>query len=515
VAIWDKALSFFVGEAAGAASADVVKPAFEPTRQNAWARRPYRTLDPKAAAESDVRQFDTEQTFTSYREDGREVQHSTWSKSPVDFEDDAKRDGVGPARYSLLKRLATKVPPYGEVLNLWRRERVDEETVDSVLDFEGIPTGLRPALKELVDERLDPETIANAVQQSFVPNAGLLGPIVDGPPFDIPLEQVDLNTLKEFKAAGINFDRAQVMAYLSGNPPSPQELAQMVLRSQISEQTFIHGLREGRTKTKWAKALLHYLTHPILTPSVLVNRRLRGYDDPATFHRRMANHGFTPEQADDWFEASGRPLAPQQMLDLIARKGPSPDGVGVFTFADFKQGMVESDIKPKYSTPAEALYYKYPPLFQLRRAVESGGMTKERARAIMHIERYEPQDIESLLDSWHVSAGAAATHLQRAQTQLWNQAHRSYITGQLPDADAGAALTAAGVPQAEQAGVLQTWAEEANIRRKQLTAAQVKTAFKKARVNAATGQPWTRDEAISQLVSLGYTPLAANDFLNI
>src|SRR5438093_9147124 len=145
MALWSKVLSFFAGEAAGAASANVVEPAFEPTRQNAWARRPYRVLDPKDAAEAKVKGFDTEQTFTSYREDGTEIQHSTWNASEVKFADDAVREGVGPARWEILRRAVSKVPPYPEVLKLWRRERVDEATVNAVLDWEGIPTGLRPA----------------------------------------------------------------------------------------------------------------------------------------------------------------------------------------------------------------------------------------------------------------------------------------------------------------------------------------------------------------------------------
>jgi hypothetical protein len=329
------------------------------------------------------------------------------------------------------------------------------------------------------------------------------------------LEQVPLDTLREFKAAGLDAERAKVLALLSGNPPAPDQLANMVLRDQISADTFIHGLREGRTKTKWAKALLYYLTHPLLTPGTLVQRRLRGYDNAATFHSRMARYGYTAQQADDWFEASGRPLAPQQMLDLIARKGPSPTG-GVFDFSDFRQGMVESDIKPKYSTPAEALYFKYPPLFQLRRAVESGGMTKARAEAIMHIERYEPQDIQSLLDSWHVAGGTTTDpHVTKAQTQLWTTTHRSYIAGEIDDTTAITHLSEAGVSPDSMQRVVVLWQFERELRRRTLTPAQIKRAFKKAAVHPFTGAPWTRDDALASLIALGYSAELANGYLDI
>ena len=89
------------------------------------------------------------------------------------------------------------------------------------------------------------------------------------------------------------------------------------------------------------------------------------------------------------------------------------------------------------------------------------------------------------------------------------------MTGSLPDADATTGLHAAGLTDAEIPAVLQTWAEEANIRRKGLTSAQLKKAYGTSAVNAATGQPWTRDEAIDALRGQGYTPIAAADYLNI
>jgi hypothetical protein len=51
--------------------------------------------------------------------------------------------------------------------------------------------------------------------------------------------------------------------------------------------------------------------------------------------------------------------------------------------------------------------------------------------------------------------------------------------------------------------------------RRQLTPAQIKKAYLKAARNAATGAPWTRDEAIAALISEGYSIQTANDYLDI
>src|SRR5205085_3587440 len=209
--------------------------------------------------------------------------------------------------------------------------------------------------------------------------------------------------------------------------------------------------------------------YQLLNPSVLVNPRLRGSIKDGDYHNRMALHGYRAEQANDWFLSAGRPLAPQQMLDLIARKGPSPTGSGAFTFKDFRQGMVESDIKPKYSTPAEALYHKYLPPFQLRRAVEGGGMTKERAKEIMLIERYVESDIDAFLASIPTTSTAADPYIGKAETQLWSAQHRSYIAGESDQGTATANLGLLGVPDASLPRILSLWDAEKSLRRKQLT----------------------------------------------
>ena len=76
-------------------------------------------------------------------------------------------------------------------------------------------------------------------------------------------------------------------------------------------------------------------------------------------------------------------------------------------------------------------------------------------------------------------------------------------------------LATIGVPQSQRQDVLNVWKEEREVIRSRLTPAQLKKAWQRAVPNPATGQPWTRDEALAELLDRGWNQQDANTFLNI
>jgi hypothetical protein len=513
--VFDRGLWVVAGIAIAGASEDAIKPILEPAGQNAWARRPWKVLPPNVAAQIRAREALTDELSAGIPLSG------------IDLVDDARRSGVGTARFGVMTELSRTWPSVAQLLDLRRRNLafgtgITRGEFRNALRRQGYREATINQLDDLLVAHLDVADIANAIQQGFVPNDGIL-PAASPPapdwqhaqgPFSIPVEQIGIDPTNEAAYHGLDPAHLKVLAELVGLPPGEEALLDMWRRGIIDGEGYATGLREGHTKTKWTAALSARF-YQLLTPGTLVQRRLRGYDDDATFHDRMRLHGFRAQQADDWFEASGRPLAPQQMLDLIARKGPSPTGAGAFSFKDFRQGMVESDIKPKYSTPAEALYHKYPPLFQLRRAVESGGITKGRAREIMLIERYEVQDIDGLLASWNATGTTADPHVTKAENQLWTTLHRSYVAEESDDAVADQTLTTIGVSDAARPRVVELWKLERELIRKQLTPAQIKKAYAKPVLNPATGANWTVDDARAALIARGYSLADADTFLEL
>jgi hypothetical protein len=103
----------------------------------------------------------------------------------------------------------------------------------------------------------------------------------------------------------------------------------------------------------------------------------------------------------------------------------------------------------------------------------------------------------------------------KAQNQLWTATHKAFLNHELTDAEASAELTAIHADATIIPDIIALWTRERNLHRKTLTAAQIKKAWAEPATNAATGQPWTRDEAIAALVDLGYSVVDAESYLNI
>jgi hypothetical protein len=531
------------GVAIGTATANVVEPALQELANAAKEQYPHYPLEPEDAAAARARE-PVEDI------DGLPL-HG------VDPSHEARYGGMRQARFDVLTELQREHPSVGELLDLRRRRLalggdhgIGQAEFQEWLRRTGYSADIIRALTKLLTHFLAPADIANAVQQGFVPGEDLLPPPETGdPPFEPPTEVVDIDAVGEAGVAGVDRNRLKVLAELSGNPPGLMELLEMWRRNIITERAVERGIREGRLKTKWTPAL-KLLARLLLPPSVLVNLRLRGWIEADEFHTRMQPHGYNAAQADDWFKSSGRPMAPQQAFDAIARGAPGPFG-GTFDFGDFETAIRQSDIRPEWVEPLKKLYYKYPPLFQLRRAVESGGITPARAREIMHIERYEPDDIDGLIQSWvaaggTTSKGLTVSDLANEYEARWltrtqyiaalrelgysadnaaakadaEDARRAraarnrrveligqrYVKHALSRDQAVAELTASEVPARVRDSLMPEWDAMRSITPDALTSAQIKKAFAKAQI--------TRAEAVARLLAKGYEEADANIYLD-
>jgi hypothetical protein len=540
--VFDRGLWMVAGVAIGGAAEDVLRPILEPAAQTAWANRPFKVLDAGTAAM--IRARNAQPGYGGIDLQG------------VDLTDDARRGGLGTARFYLETEAARTWPGVAQLINLRRRRLAfGGEAGISQGDFrdglrrQGFRTEAIDYLTDLLVEHLDVADIANAIQQGFLPNDGIL-PATTPPapgwqhsdgPFAIPVEQIPIDPTNEAAYHGLDPAHLKVLAELVGLPPGEETLLDLWRRGIIDGDGYAAGLREGHTKTKWTAALSARFFQ-LLNPATLVNLRLRGYIEDPEYHDRMRLHGYRAEQANDWFLSAGRPLAPQQMLDLIARKGPGPGG-GVFSFADFRQGMVESDIKPKYAAPAQALYHKYPSLFQLRRAVTDGGMSRQRALDILAIERYEDRDAATLVTSWLAPTATGAKGLtaaeltaeyeglyltddeyvadlvelgysrehalekarvvdakrvKKARDAVVARARSEYVRHRISRAAAQAALVAEGVREPAQDLLLGEWDHERELTADALTAAQIRKAYRSDIID--------RQTALDRLQRVGYDP---------
>jgi hypothetical protein len=357
-------------------------------------------------------------------------------------------------------------------------------------------------------------------------------------------------------ALGWDIDRLKVLANLSGLPPGPEALLAMWNRNLVDEDSVDAGIREGHMKTKWAHAFKRMRWH-VLSAAEYAELWLRGWITKQQAIEGGALTGTTPEQVELLYKNRGRPIAPVQAFNAWAREAPHPVGEGIppragtFDFEDFKAAIQRSNIRTEYVGPLWALRWAYPSLFQLRRAVQDGGLTSARALEILKIQRYEKDDREALVRSWTLGTGttskgltaadlaaeyegrfltraqyisglqqlgytadqaaekADATDAKRARAErntLISTTRARYVAHRISRATAVDVLTRGDVPARVRAAILPTWDLEREITADALTPAQIKKAYQRV--------VFSRDQAIARLEFKGYDAEDAGIYLD-
>jgi hypothetical protein len=492
--------------ALGTAVGPVLRPAVQELTNAAWLAHPARPIDPVLAAQA-VAQGQIERV---------------WAETEVRY------SGIDGERFDRLVAAFDTGPGVATAFQLWRRGIIDEAGFRRAVKREGIEPEWINDLVEIRNVLLSPAELAMMRQQGFIDRA---------------------RQVEESARQGITEERADLLFEVSGLPPGIETALSMLRRSIITEGEFAQIVREGHTKTKYTDELLA-LRHPVLSATQAATLRLKGWISAETSYELGALTGYTSEQMDRIFLAMGRPAAPVQMFNGWARGIDGPDGRPMDK-AQFMKGIRESDIRPEWGEMLWGIRHSYPSLFQLRRAVQDGGISRARALTILHYERYEDQDATALVDSWMTGTGTTAKGL--TVTDLANEYEARWLTrteyiaqlrqlGYSADnaaakADAEdarrarlarnrrveligqryqhhslsrdqtvASLNAAEVPARVRDSLLLEWDAMREITPDALTSAQIKKAFAKAQI--------TRVEAVARLLAKGYEEPDANIYLD-
>lgn len=459
-AVWGRLIGIFGGIAVGGAAREAIDPILEPAKQNAWARRPNRVLDPASAAAIRARQT---------RDVGGEV-YPGIDLEGVGLGDDARRHGLGSHRFNLLTELAREHPTVADLQALRRRRLalggaagIGQAEYREWMRRQGFTTEIIEALTKLLVEYLPPADVANAVQQGFMPDDGILPPTTAPQPdwvesdgaFGIPVEQLDIDPSNEAAVHGFDKSRLKILAELVGLPPGEETLLDMWRRGMITEKGYAAGLREGHTKTKWTAALSARF-YNLLPTSVLVNLRLRGWIEDADYHARMRKHGYRPSQADDYFHALGRPATALQALKGT-RRGGVYDGPTDHIPPWFQHAVRQSDLRNEWMNILWAGRETYPSAFVMRRLVADEAVTPTEAAQLLY-ENAWPQNLaKASAATW--ARGTATTAKGMTRADLLTE----YEGGFLSEAALTADLEALGYTAA-QAARLKTLADARIVR---------------------------------------------------
>jgi hypothetical protein len=481
-----------VGGGIGIAVATAAEPVFEPGRQAVWRSNPYAILIPETLAVL------VAQGLVPF--DAASAQ--------------AKGNGIDGNKFRALVEVAKTVPGFGELDRMLRRDTITPDQLKHAFAKHQIEPQYWDALHDLRFERLDPAVIALAIVRGIIADPGFL-PV--GPPSAVgkvpAFPTSPLVALAEAKAAGWDKERLFVQTAISGRPMGPEAAAAAVFRSILEKVDFERAIAEGDVRNEWAEAIFE-TARQIPSVADYVNARIRGWIDDDAMNKGVARHGMSKEDAHLLYLRTGRPPTVRQAM-IGFRRGARV--VGFTETEDFyvRRAVEESDIRPEWRAVEHAANVTAPSAFVMRMLVQQGAVTGGEAADIL-FEAGWRRDLADKAGAAFAKSGqsAAQTHVQKAETQLWTTQHTSYKAGESDAGEVETTLDLLGVPQTEHARILALWNRERAIARKQLTPTQLKKAWKGAVTNPDTGAPWTRDEVLARLESMGYSPEDAETFLD-
>ena len=483
-----------VGVGVGAAASSALEPVVEPARQAAWANSATKLLDVSLLARL-IAQGGVPLDKSAYNE--------------------AARDGFANDKLDALVYLALSVPGVPEALDLWRKGLITEEDWNHALRKSALDTRYwsNPAIKGgglaglKTAELLGLGDIDYAVVRGLMPDEGLL-PVA--PPVNAGIlkrfPQSTLNPIDEAAKLGYSEELLRIMIGRSGLAMAPVAAANAYFRGDIELNDFYLAIAEGDLRNEYRDAILA-VSRQILTPGQYSEAELRGY---STTKERLANtakHGMSQGDSDLLHLIQGRPVAVHQVTTGLARGGTYPS---LYTDVPepYQAAIRESDIKEPWASIAFHNRYTYPSGFQIKAETQNGDLAQADAEEILLEIGWAPKWATFFSTAWaKPKATSSASHVSKAQTQLWGALHKSYLDHFVPTADAEATLTAIGVPATQQADVLRLWNVERDLTRKALTAKQI--------VKAPATDPvyGTEDQKLQALQHLGYSLVEAQTLI--
>ena len=427
-----------VGEAAAFAAGLAVGPLLRPVLQEeenlAWSAYQSKPLDPESAAELLARGHVDAGTAGA----------------------EASLSGISADRFKQLSLLAEIFPGLATALELQRRGELPEGELATLLNRLGFNADYVPRLASLVDGRLDPAIIANAIQRGIMPAPFTLPYQPEIPAGKVPAFPTSpLDPTLEAQAAGINVERLFVETALIGRPASPDLAARMAFRGIIDGNDFTRAIAEGDTRNEWAPFLFDGFRE-IPTAHDYVDLRLRGWITDAQMYAGTALHGMSQEDTDRLFLVGGRPMSAHAVF-IAMRRGGTYNGPTDMISPPFLKSLEESNIRPEWYNLEWFGRESYPSAFVVKALATGGDLTSEQTTEILMNIGWPEWLIPIVVAKWVPAVATTATHAKSAVTTAITTLRKAYIAGQSNVAQATQFLTQLGVAAGEITSLLSTW----------------------------------------------------------
>lgn len=551
--------SFFLWQIIGQVASTLLSPAFNALQQDALKAHPNMVLTPDILARAVV------QTFMSRQAAMEEATKSGIDESrfnvllkladirlqPAELaeavlrsyeelgaaEHEARLQGVTPDRFRILTLLAGDGIGLDQAATALRRGYIHEHgkgpdsvSFDQAIAESRLHNKWGPILFELTKAILSPPDAAQAVVRNFISHE----------------HGAALAAL-----SGVDAEQFRIMVDLSGDAPSPTELAVALRRAIIpfdsgdpAKPGFVQGIRQGRLADKWI-TMLKELSQEWPTPTDALEARLVGQVTTKESQELYAKFGGDPAYWQLLFDTRGEAPTPLELGVLANRGDIKWNGLGPQE-TSFSQGFHEGRWRNKWEDAYRHLAkYRAPEgtitLFLAHGVINDEEAADEYAKLGMdeptikrfideaHLEAYSDyrgatvsialqayhqgiinhDQTLAILEGFHVTTVAAKFMLdfqdaQRAYEAVNNAISRVrtlYAARKITLQTAKNALGEIGIDGTQIEGIVKSWQIENSVSVKILTEAQIARAFKLGILNEL--------EALTELQNIGYTPFDA------
>lgn len=420
-------------------------------------------------------------------------------------------------------------PDAGSILDMLNRDLITASEAYNLLRESGYKEDVIAAM--LISRRMEltPDQAAQAVLFGTIPEA-------EG-------RQIA-------EKSGMSNDDFHVLVESNGQPPALSDLLSLWRRNIIDDATLDKAIRQGPVRNEWIPVIKQLGIIPP-SPDEVLDALLEGQIEEGEARRRFEEAGGDPTWFQDAFNARGTAPTPVQAADMANRgiipwSGKGPEATS------FEQAFLEGPWRNKWTDAfrrsaewipspenISALYRRN--AIDRRKAEElfsNWGATPEIVNIMLDEgtkEKLAPQrelavttittlyrdqvitidDARDLLgklgyDENEVEFILIIEDLRRAQkfTELAiGRVRTQYVGRKIEEEKAVLALDQIGVPASQREQLLYLWDIERDTKTAELTAAQIKSAWKKKII--------TIEDALQRLVDMGYSEVDAAIYLQI
>lgn len=444
-------------------------------------------------------------------------------------QDTAAGQGMPSNWFEHLVEASKSWPDIPAILELWRRDQVDDREASHLLIRAGVPAEVFGGILSLKRSYLNPADAA----------LGLLrGALDEGRAYEAA------------HIAGMTDDDFKTLELNTGEPPALEELLMLWRRDKISTDKLDKGIKQSRVRDEWTDVVHELSIIPPSGPEVLTGL-LKGQISRGEAEKRWKEAGGDPTWFQHAFDTEGESPSPVE-LGKMAYRGIIPwDGTGP-EVTSFAQGFREGAWRDKWHGALKRLAEYVPEPRQIPTFISDGGMTKAEGRDYLHKEGVNDKLTEAIINSATAAKLARPKELAEAQItkllidraisadeahKLWKEigydedeakflvelanlvrvtkeldtaistVHSRYISHVIEVNVARGDLDALGVPNGQRDQLLRMWELERAARVKLLTPEQVRKAMNDDLI--------TPENAQHRLERLGYPTEDAEIFLKI